>query len=176
MRHIQFLNKMNWYYSKNGKQQGPVSEQVLRAKCADGEISGTDLVWKEGMRDWKPYASVPELLLGGGRLHGSIDGPVMLPQPPLLIPRHGDPMTVPHIPSYLWQSIIATLFCCMPFGIVAIVYAAKVDSLLSVRDYVGAQSASDSAKIWVGVSAGIALLIYLPVIVVWIIGLSHLAH
>jgi hypothetical protein len=46
----------------------------------------------------------------------------------------------------------------MPFGVVAIVYAAKVDSLIAVGDYVGAQSASDSAKIWVGVSVGIFLL------------------
>ena len=33
----------------------------------------------------------------------------------------------PHdIPTYLWQSIVCTLLCCMPFGIVAIVFAAQV--------------------------------------------------
>jgi hypothetical protein len=167
---------MSWYYSKNGQQQGPVSEQVLRAKFSSGEISRTDLVWKEGMSDWKPYSSVTELSMGGGSLVGSIEGNVMLPQPPQAGLGARLPMISPHIPSYLWQSIIATLFCCMPFGIVAIVYAAKVDSLLAVQDYLGAQSASDSAKIWVGVSVGIALLIYIPIIIVWMIGLSHLIH
>jgi hypothetical protein len=53
----------------------------------------------------------------------------------------------------------------MPFGVVAIVYAAKVDSLMAVGDYVGAQSASDSAKIWVGVSVGMFLLIFVGYII-----------
>ncbi|HEX3998915.1 MAG TPA: CD225/dispanin family protein [Pirellulales bacterium] len=61
----------------------------------------------------------------------------------------------PDIPSYLVQSILATCFCCMPFGIVAIVYAAQVGSKLAVGDYSGAQLSSDSAKMWCWISFGI---------------------
>jgi hypothetical protein len=100
----------------------------------------------------------------------SFDGNVMVRQPSMYAPA---PLP-PNIPSYLWQSIVATVLCCMPFGVVAIVYAAKVDSLIAVGDYVGAQSASDSAKIWVFVSVGIGLLIYFPTLILWIIGLSHI--
>ncbi len=114
-----------------------------------------DLVWKEGMSDWKPLSEVNLSSVGGiPPIPGSTQGASMVQQPPM---RTFAP-TRPNIPSYLWQSIVATLFCCMPFGVVAIVYAAKVDSLLAVGDYVGAQSASDSAKTWVGVSVGIFLL------------------
>jgi len=52
---------MQWYYSKNGIQLGPVEENELRAKLASGEVSSTDLVWREGMTDWLPAARVLEL-------------------------------------------------------------------------------------------------------------------
>lgn len=126
------------------------------------------------MADWKPYGTVTELSMGGGTLVGSIDGNVMMPQPPKYTGVGNAMVTPPNIPSYLWQSIVATILCCMPFGIVAIIYAAKVDSLLAVQDYVGAQSASDSAKVWVGVSVGIGLLCYSPFILIWMTALFSL--
>jgi hypothetical protein len=52
---------MQWYYSKNSNQLGPVSLDELRYKLASGEISGTDMVWKEGMQNWSPISSVGEL-------------------------------------------------------------------------------------------------------------------
>ena len=50
--------------------------------------------------------------------------------------------------TYLMEAIVATLLCCIPFGIVAIVYAAQVDSKFSAGDYQGAQKAAHSAKTW----------------------------
>jgi hypothetical protein len=50
--------------------------------------------------------------------------------------------------SNLVMAILVTLFCCLPFGIVAIVYAAQVDSKWNVGDWHGAQRASQSAKNW----------------------------
>ncbi len=52
------------------------------------------------------------------------------------------------IPNYLVHAILVTIFCCLPFGIVAIVYAAQVDGKLGVGDYAGARLASDNAKKW----------------------------
>ncbi len=51
---------MQWYYSKNGVQLGPTTEDDLRAKLSVGEISGTDMVWKDGMKDWLPALTTPE--------------------------------------------------------------------------------------------------------------------
>lgn len=42
------------------------------------------------------------------------------------------------IKSHLAEAIITTLCCCLPFGIVSIVYAAKVSSLLQSGDVAGA--------------------------------------
>src|SRR6478752_9603334 len=136
---------MQWYYSKNGTQLGPVEEDELRAKLAAGEISQVDLVWKDGMSDWQPVAKVAELTLSAFPT-----APKGVPQspagnPPYASPVYGAaPQTYhgPPIPTYLWQSIVVTFFCCLPLGIPAIVYAAKVDGLKASGDIQGAMAAS----------------------------------
>ena len=55
---------------------------------------------------------------------------------------------MPPVPNYLVQSILVTLCCCLPFGIVAIVNAASVNTKLQQGDFAGAQAASASAKKW----------------------------
>jgi ABC-type Fe3+ transport system permease subunit len=65
--------------------------------------------------------------------------------------------TAGKVPSYLAQAILATLFCCLPFGIVAIVYAAQVDGKWGAGDYEGAIDASNKARTWCWVSFGIGL-------------------
>jgi hypothetical protein len=61
-------------------------------------------------------------------------------------------------PNYLAWSIVTTILCCLPFGIVSIVYAAQVNSKWQTGDYEGAMLASKNAKTWAWVSfaAGIA--------------------
>lgn len=91
----------------------------------------------------------------GGRPAGGADagGPY---QPPLQYgPPPGQPYgaAVPrYVPNYLVQAILCTLFCCLPFGIVAIVFAAQVNGKLAAGDYHGAVSCSDSARMWCWVS------------------------
>ena len=60
--------------------------------------------------------------------------------------------TTPKPNSYLALSILATIFCCLPFGIPAIVFSARVNNLWAAGDYVGAEEASRKAKIWMLVS------------------------
>ena len=50
--------------------------------------------------------------------------------------------------SNLVMAILVTLFCCLPMGIVSIVYAAQVDSKWHAGDWQGAERASRSAKNW----------------------------
>jgi hypothetical protein len=52
---------MEWYYSQNSTQHGPVSDVQLRGKLMSGEVAASELVWREGMRDWAMASSVPEL-------------------------------------------------------------------------------------------------------------------
>ncbi|GAB6903461.1 SPFH domain-containing protein [Kineosporia succinea] len=50
-----------WYIAVNGAQQGPLDEAGLQAQASSGALSGTTLVWKAGMGEWTPAASVPEV-------------------------------------------------------------------------------------------------------------------
>lgn len=96
-------------------------------------------------------AAEPPPSPGGGP---SVAGPSP-PGPPAPWPS-GPPQPPPgyyrDIPSYLAQAILCTLFCCLPFGIVAIVYAAQVNGKVAMGDYQGALSASNSARTWCWVS------------------------
>ena len=66
------------------------------------------------------------------------------------------------IQTYLVPAILVTIFCCMPFGVVAIVFAAQASSKLNVGDFAGAQDSSEKAKIWCIVAAALGLVSYLP--------------
>ena len=70
-----------------------------------------------------------------------------------------------HIPNYLVQAILVTIFCCLPLGIVAIIFAAQVNGKVAAGDIAGAQSSSRTARTLVivpvvvgAVVIGIALL------------------
>lgn len=52
---------MNWYYAKNGSQQGPLPIEDLKGCIARDEITMTDLAWCEGMSDWKAVGEIPQL-------------------------------------------------------------------------------------------------------------------
>lgn len=148
---------MQWYFSKNGTQLGPVSLDELRAKLASGEVTGADMVWREGFPDWRRASEIQELMVA------PVVSPVVLQTPPPQVAMQGSPYQAPvsspafpgmMIPNYLWQSIVVTIFCCWPLGIPAIVYAAKVDGMKARGDIQGAMTASANAKMWCWVAVG----------------------
>lgn len=139
-----------WHYTKLGLQQGAVSEDELRGKIQRGEIGDEELVWRDGMAEWKLLAEVGELgsLAPGG-------GEVRLEQPPAFEGSY----VAPDIPTYLVPSIVGTVlsamcmfvFCLAPgviTGVVAMVYASQVDGLKARGDLIGASSSSRTARVW----------------------------
>lgn len=72
--------------------------------------------------------------------------------PPPLIPIRRD------IPSHMCMAVLVTLFCCLPFGVVAIVKASQVNALAAGGNYAAAEEASDSAESWAYWSMGLGLL------------------
>lgn len=76
------------------------------------------------------------------------------------------PMGVPDVPTYLAHSIAMTLLCCLPFGIVGIVYAAKVGTMQAAGQYEEAVEASDKARMWCWLSFGcglVGIMLYIAV-------------
>ena len=67
----------------------------------------------------------------------------------------------PVIPNHLVGAILATLFCCLPFGIVAIVYASGVNGKIAAGDIAGAEAASKKASTWINASVICGIIVIL---------------
>jgi len=81
------------------------------------------------------------------------------------------------VPNYLVFAILATVFCCLPTGIPAIVFAAQVNGKLQAGDLAGARAASNNAKIWCFVSLGLGLALGLVYGILLMVGLvSGISH
>lgn len=77
---------------------------------------------------------------------------------------------------YLVLSIITTLCCCLPFGIVGIVYSAKINNAVNSRDWEAARKAANTAKIWIIVSAVVGVIveiIYIALIFSGVVGSGY---
>ena len=53
-----------WYYARDGQRQGPVPRERLVDLVRDGWLSADDLVWSEGMPEWRPARSFDWLCRG----------------------------------------------------------------------------------------------------------------
>jgi len=60
--------------------------------------------------------------------------------------------------TWLVESILVTLFCCLPFGIIGIINAAKVESRFYAGDVEGAIRASEEAGRWTTIGFWIGLI------------------
>lgn len=83
-------------------------------------------------------------------------------------------METPPCPkTWLAESILVTLFCCLPFGIVGIVNAAKISSLYAGGRYDEAEHASQQAKKWTKIGFFVGLVI-IVIYLIWIgIGIAE---
>ena len=79
----------------------------------------------------------------------------------------------PVVSNNLVWAILTTLFCCLPLGIVSIVHAAKVNSLLAAGDVTGAREAADKAKKWAIYAAVAGIVVFvLYIVLVMVLGVG----
>lgn len=81
---------------------------------------------------------------------------------------YGAPAPGPEPDNNLVWAILATILCCLPLGIVAIVKSTSVSKLWASGDFAGAQKAADDAKkwaMWAAIIGVVVSIIYLIVII-----------
>ena len=59
--------------------------------------------------------------------------------------------------TYLTEAILVTIFCCLPFGIAAIVNASQAGSDIKVGNYEKAKTSARKAKTFINVSVWLAI-------------------
>jgi hypothetical protein len=145
--------------SRNGQQLGPYTLDELRRYYGQGRIADTDHAWCDGMPQWVPLTHLLRIA----------PSPVTPPRIPLdhayRSQNRVEQTIVQHVivkpDSYMLSAVLVTLLCCLPFGIVSIVFASQVDTKFNAGDYAGAQDSSNKAKNWyhAALIAGILILI-----------------
>jgi Interferon-induced transmembrane protein len=73
-----------------------------------------------------------------------------------------------NIPNYLIPAILSTVFCCLPVGVVSIIFAAQVNSKIATGDIAGAMESSKKAKMFMFIAIGAGLLVWVLAVVLWI--------
>lgn len=143
--------KSYFYLDANQQQQGPVDASQLTS-CG---VTGDTYVWCEGMSNWTVAKQVPELapffsMPPRGNMPG---GPGSFQQP------YGNPgnMNRPCPETNLVWAILCTVLCCLPLGIVAILKANKVETYYNMGNYEAALQASQDARKWSLIGAGVSL-------------------
>lgn len=115
---------------------------------------GTWLRWNDGSQSWERSDSPPP-----PPEESSLPPVPPTPGQGLATPYPRTPVTGVPVPNYLVWAILVTLFCFLPTGIVAIVYASQVNSKLAAGDVAGAREASNKAKMWTIISAVVGVLV-----------------
>lgn len=86
------------------------------------------------------------------------------------------PAPPPMPDNHLVWAILSTIFCCLPFGVVSIVYATQVESLYLQGRYEEALDKSKKALKWAIASAAtvaaIVMLYFLIFLIIMILGIK----
>lgn len=97
----------------------------------------------------------------------SYGAPPPPPPPPYGAMHPGQPPMGPPPQNYLVWSILTTIFCCLPLGVVSIVFAAQVNGKWAQGDFAGAQDSSRKAKQFAMWGAIIGGVINVLLIILW---------
>lgn len=157
---------MKYYVAVNGQQTGPFEENLLLSQG----VTPDTLVWAEGMTEWKPAKeALPHLFPAAQPYQYNAGGQV----PPQPYQYSAEPVP-PQPKTWLAESIIITLFCCLVFGIIGIIKSASVSTLYAQKRYAEAEEASKSAAKWVrwGFICGIIGIILYAILTVAGLGTS----
>ncbi len=147
---------MNYWIIRDEKTSGPFSVDDLRQM----RISADTPVWYQGLSGWTPAGSIAGL--------ESLFTVGMAAQQ--FVPAAGETSRSGAVvadgsaecpPNYLVASIVMTILFFLPAGVVAIIFASKVNPLYRRGEVIKARKMSERAALWTILSLVIGL-IFIP--------------
>jgi hypothetical protein len=154
-----------FYYSDGLQKHGPFTLEELKAR----NISRNSMVWRHPMEKWVPAEELPELQNYFSTQPPDISASGRSERPAYRETYERPPRT------WLIESILVTIFCCLPFGIAGIVNAAKVESRFNCGDIAGAKRSSAEAGKWtkIGFWIGVSGIVLYFIFLAFAIALDH---
>jgi hypothetical protein len=70
-----------WYYAQDDREHGPVSAAYIAGMARTGKLRPEDLVWREGMEDWRPARAIKGLFSPAERPAGATSDTAVLDSP-----------------------------------------------------------------------------------------------
>jgi TM2 domain-containing membrane protein YozV len=93
----------DWYIARAGNKVGPLNDQAVQQMLQTGHIDRNDMVWKEGMPQWVPAATVFSF------------GPPPPPPAPGMPPGYAQPVYYAQ-PAVQGSDWLTTLLLCLFVG------------------------------------------------------------
>lgn len=158
----------NWYVQKGNQRLGPMSLEAIQSMASSGQLAPNDYVWTDGMANWQPastqswFGSVPQppappyMQSSSSYPYGGQQQMQQFGQPGM---SYGGPAPGPEPPSLTGWAIAVMLLCCLPGGIVGLVYGNKAKTEWAKGNFAAAQSAFNTGKMWLMISAGLGVVI-----------------
>lgn len=129
----------------NGTDYVAPNIATLQQWATEGRLLPETMVWVEQEQNHRPAAQIPGLQFAAARQ--GFETP-----PSYAAGNYPRQNLGPQPPNNLVWAILATVLCCLPLGVVSLVFAAQVDSFYSRGEYQKAVDASNKAKTWAIVS------------------------
>ena len=156
---------MKYWIVVNRQPAGPYELSDLESL----DLRDDTPVWHEGLPDWMPardVAVINEILIRRRHSDGQPDVTVISDcdeSVKIDLGTHGDrsQSSAERPSNYLAWSIVVTLLCFVPSGVVAIIYSGMVNSRFDRGDIAGARKASEYAQWWIIISIVVGL-IFVP--------------
>lgn len=147
---------MKYWFILNNKQIGPIAEEDINQV----DFNANTPAWHDGLRDWVPAGQIETLRAVIERREAAAWAPYnAAPAAAAYAPQSAPQVAAqPHRPispvaqtderpsNYLVWAIISTLLCNLIFGVIAIIFASKVNSAYERGDIAGARRNSDRAQ------------------------------
>jgi len=161
---------MNWFYSKDGQQLGPVAFSEIERLLAEGQITEESLVWQQGSPNWVKLSTV---------LSAAAPAPAAPPIPEIAaaptIPAYTAPaatatttaVAAPKTSGFAITSLVLSvvgLFCCtlLVFNIGGIVFGHLALNQIKKNPAIGGRGLAIAGLIvgYLGLILGIVAAIY----------------
>lgn len=98
---------MEIWIGRNGERHGPYKEEDVRAWLRSGQVSGSDLAWREGLADWQPLSVLfPDVARDAAPAAAAADNPYSAPAAPM---QHLPQTTAASLEDYagFWKRLAA---------------------------------------------------------------------